>query len=63
MCQLITDGLVAVLLTVIKLPLVSIIMMVTATLPDDPPVPAVHGVLPLTLPRHCVEVIPLPVLL
>ena len=61
MCQVITDGLVAVLN--ITAPLVSTIMMPAASLADDPPVPAVHWVLPLTLPGHSVEVIPLPMLL
>ena len=59
--QVVTDGLVAVL--AITPPLVTGIMMATATLADDPPVPAVHWVLPLTVPGHCVKVIPLPMLL
>ena len=61
MCQIVTDGLVAVL--TLTAPLVSTIIMPTASLADDPPVPAVHWVLPLTLPRHSVEVIPFPMLL
>ena len=63
MCPIVTDGLVAVLLTRLTLRQGSAIMLVTATLPDDLLVPAVHRVLPLALPSHCVEVVPFPVLL